>query len=359
VTFFLKPSLNKKRCILYDSLVRKCDIDFHLSYLSIIFELCSLKQANSTLHLISVFTKFIKMTRIIAILFLITVCSSCIKNETVFETTHVNQVVDGNEPPPFSGVTTVELKNYVNKLYTDLYGREPFADELDAGVNTLSQNDLTEENMTIFVKSLMDSDEYYDRFFEIYRNAYLGFRGPLQFFQQRINTFSVLLDNAIQNNNTIEIARLELEIDKKEKVLTLSSDYKNNNISINEAMFRIAYNSVYDQVNNGATNIVLSCYENFLKRFPNDAELSAGVNMNNGIPSVVLFQDGSSKVDFINIVVNSTSFYEGLIIDIFQLGFSRNPNSDELSINTILMTQGSTYQEIQIRVLISDEYSGF
>ena len=179
------------------------------------------------------------MTRIITILLLIFICNGCIKNETIFETTHVNEVVDGNEPPPFSGVTTVELKNYVNKLYTDLYGREPFADELDAGVNTLSQNDLTEENMTIFVKSLMDSDEYYERFFEIYRNAYLADRASLQYIQGRIDTYNGWLNNAIQNNNVVLIALYELEIEGMEKLLTLPSDYQNDIITLNEAMFRL------------------------------------------------------------------------------------------------------------------------
>lgn len=314
---------------------------------------------NPTHSLFPFLQNFIKMTRILTILFLVVLSNGCIKNETVFNKTHVNEVVEGNEPPPFSGVTTVQLKNYVNKLYTDLYGREPFDAELDAGVSLLNQDDMIEQNMKDYVELLMESDEYYDRFFEIYRNSYLGVRGAISFFQQRIDSHNSQLNNAIQNNDVIEIARLELEIEKMEKVLILSSDYKNNLITINEAMFRLAYNAVYDQVNNGATNIVLSCYENFLKRFPNDAELSAGVNMNNGIPSIVLFQDGSSKVDFINIIVNSTSFYEGLIIDIYQLGLSRSPDSDELSNNTILMTQGSTYQAIQAQVLVSAEYTGF
>ncbi len=302
---------------------------------------------------------FIKMTRILTILFLVVLCNGCIKNETVFNKTHVNEVVEGNEPPPFSGVNTVQLKNYVNKLYTDLYGREPFDAELDAGVSLLNQDDMIEQNMKDYVELLMGSDEYYDRFFEIYRNTFLIERGSFQYIQGRIDVYNNWLNNAIQNNDPVLTALYELEIEGMEKLFTLAADYKNNEITINEAMFRIAISKIYDEVNDGATNLVLSCFENFIKRLPNDAELSAGVNMNNGVPSIVLFQDGSSKADFINIVVNSTSFYEGLVVDIYQLGLSRLPDSDELTINTILMTQGSTYQDIQAQVLTSDEYSGF
>lgn len=298
------------------------------------------------------------MTRILIILLSLFFCYGCIKNETIVNENHTNEVIEGNVAPPYTGVTTIQIKNYINKLYTDLYGREPLASELDAGVTELQSNELTLDKIETYINSIIDTEEYHERFFEIYRKEYLR-DWTVTKMENLIVTWTNKMNTAIQNNDPVEEARFEMLIEQANKVLEIPTKYRNKEITINEMMYRISNNAFFDAVNVGVTNFVLACFENLHKRLPTDAELDASVNMNNGIPSIVLFQDGTSKADFLSIITESAGFYEGLITDIYKQSLGRLPDSDELGIGVIDFAQGKTFQEIQMEVLTKDEYKGF
>ncbi|MCB0642663.1 MAG: hypothetical protein KDC44_13530, partial [Phaeodactylibacter sp.] len=72
-------------------------------------------------------------------------CSSCTEKETINEIKHDNRIIEDNVPPPFDGVTTVELQNYINKVYIDLIGRQPTPDELDTETANLKNAELADQ----------------------------------------------------------------------------------------------------------------------------------------------------------------------------------------------------------------------
>lgn len=269
-----------------------------------------------------------------------------------------NVIIEDNTAPPYNEVTTVQIQNYVNKIYIDLLGREPLDNELNSATSSLKSNSLSDDSREQLLTSLMSTEEYYLRFYEIYQTSYLPgvTNDELDF---TIYLFEVERDQAIQDGNTTFAQLLNLELDLMYALRNARGEYQNGEISINEFMIRIARNQFYEEINMGAENYVLACFENFLKRTPTDAELIASVSMVEGSPAQIFFQDGNNQNDFVEIVMNTAEFYQGLSIDIYNQLLVREPSSQEMVDAIFIFDDTQDYQAVQRLVMKSDEYAGF
>lgn len=278
---------------------------------------------------------------------------SC-KKETIIQ----NVIIEDNTAPPYDEVTTVQIQNYVNKIYIDLLGREPLEVELSAATSALKSSRLDDASRVQLLTNLMSTEEYYKRFYEIYQTSYLPGVTSDE-LDLTIYIFEVERDQAIQDGNNGLAQLYNAELVLMYALRNARVDYQNGDITINELMFIITRNRFYDEVNMGAENFVLSCFENFLKRTPTDAELNASVNMVNGNPALVFLQDGANKVDFINILMGTAEFYQGLAIDIYNQLLVREPSSQEMVNAIFILDDTQDYQVVQRLVMKSDEYAGF
>lgn len=269
-----------------------------------------------------------------------------------------NVIIEDNTAPPYNEVTTVQIQNYVNKIYIDLLGREPLDNELNSATSSLKSNSLSDDSREQLLTSLMSTEEYYLRFYEIYQTSYLPgvTNDELDF---TIYLFEVERDQAIQDGNTTFAQLLNLELDLMYALRNARGEYQNGEIPINEFMIRIARNQFYEEINMGAENYVLACFENFLKRTPTDAELIASVSMVEGSPAQIFFQDGNNQNDFVEIVMNTAEFYQGLSIDIYNQLLVREPSSQEMVDAIFIFDDTQDYQAVQRLVMKSDEYAGF
>lgn len=298
------------------------------------------------------------------LLFLCCFCclSSCTEKETIYVNDHENVIEDGNVAPPYDEITKVQIQSYVNKLYIDLLGREPDLVELENTSTLLKNNNLEEATRIQVVNNLIDSPAYYDRFWETYRRAYLNGVSDAQIADQ-VFALEFAYDDISQNTDAYSIALaglILLELEKLDLLIAAKGAYANGTIEINELMHRLAFNGIYDEINMGAENMVLACFENFLKRQPTTAELVAGVTMvDEGQSASLLLQDGNDKNDFVSIVTSTPEFYQGLVYDVFQQLLVRQPTSSEMTKGTEQLLGNSDFQAIQLQVAISDEYAGF
>ncbi len=283
---------------------------------------------------------------------------SCRQEEEIITNEHTNVIVDDNTAPPYSEVTTIQIKNYINKLFIDLIGREPLNEELENITSTLKENNLSDEIRQQVIDELHGKDEYFFRLHQDFSIRFIGGADSV-YISAYIEQEEFERDNAFASGNIPLGQYKQYEIDKLELLLNARTDFQAAAISINEYMYRIAFNEIYDEINMGSENFVLSCFENFFKRFPTDAELVAAVNMVDGFPSQLLLVDGINKPDFLTIMTTAPGFNEGLTIDIFKQLLARDPNSVEMVANTNLLLNGATYQYIQSRLLKTDEYAGF
>ena len=278
---------------------------------------------------------------------------SC-KKDTIVQ----NVIIEENTAPPYDEVTTVQIQNYVNKIYIDLLGREPLDTELTISTSDLKSNHLDDASREQLLTNLMSTEEYYKRFYEIYQTNYLpGVTNDE--LDITIYIYEVERDQAIQNGNNSLAQLYNTELTLMYALRNARVDYQNGEITISDFMFIITRNSFYDEINMGVENFVLSCFENFLKRTPTDSQFNASVNMVSGNPSQIFLQDGNNKVDFINILMNSAEFYQGLAIDIYNQLLVRAPSSQEMVNAIFIFDDTQDYQTVQRLVMKSDEYAGF
>lgn len=284
--------------------------------------------------------------------------TACTEKETINQIDHINVIIDDNTPPPYNQVTTVQIQNYINKMYIDLIGREPLQQELEDDTELLKSNNLSLESRTQLLDQLMANPLYFDRFFDIYSAAYLNGVSEQDIVGQ-IGLYELLKEQAELGGDYAFAQYLQIEIDKLNDLLNARVEYENQEITVNEFMQRLCYNYFYDEINMGSENFVLSCFENFLKRFPTELEKAAAITMVDGFSSQLLLRDGSTKKDFIEIITTNPGFDEGLTFDIYQQLLARNPDSEEMNDATLDLTESQDYQAIQQKVMVSVEYAGF
>lgn len=284
--------------------------------------------------------------------------SSCTKTEIINQTEYVDVIVDGNEAPPYSSITTVQIQGYVNRMFIDLLGREPTANERTQITQYLKTNELTDQARENVLTQLMSSQEYYNRFYTVYVEEFLD-----GVTNQQISGFIAILDqlkNVAQGNgNTVLASYYANEITRTYKLTTLLQDYQSGTVTINEFFATLVNNTIYDDINMGSENFVNACFEGLFKRLPTETELNAGVTMVDGFSAQLLLKDGSSKGDFVDIVTSVNEFYQGLVIDIYNQLLARLPDSQEMGDGTIELATTLNYQMLQRKVMKTDEYAGF
>lgn len=284
------------------------------------------------------------------------VVTSCKKTEV--REIHENLVITGNTPPPYNGVTELQVSNYVNRLYIDLVGEQPTDNTLNYHVAFLQNNDLSDSARTVLVDSLLTTQDYFERFFILTSGAMLNGIDKAEINNQLL-TLQAAADLYYQSGDSVLGQFFDFEIVKLNDLLVADSALMVGDIDINEYYRRFIWNSVYDEVNMGSENFVVACFENLFNRLPTEAELASGVAMVDGQANVILLMDGDSKLDFINIVTTVDEFYQGLVLDTYLSFLLRDPSSSEMTNESMSLSVSGDLKALQTTLLISDEYAGF
>lgn len=297
----------------------------------------------------------LKKVHFIYLLVLLVSGYSCKKDEII---THEQLIVPGNQIPPYNGIPSILVENYVNKIYIDLIGLKPTVEEKDAGVKYLVDNELSTDAREKIISDVINNQAYHDRLFQISTDLLLNGMGYDE-IEGVVVEYTAIRDFFLQSGDTFQARVVENEVLKVQLVLEASGDYKNSDISLNEYYSRLSFNLIYDEINMGSENFVISCFENLFKRNPTASEDSNGVDMVDGSSTTILRKEGRTKVDFLKIVTEDPEFYQGRVLDAYQTLLLRLPNSVELSeASTKYLTSGD-YKQVQIDIVKTDEYAGF
>lgn len=296
--------------------------------------------------------------RILLFVLMIISYFGCTENQTITEIEHINQVVDGNEPVPFNGITTTQIHAYINRVFIDLIGQEPTVTELNNWTTYLKDNELTVAAKQTLVTNIQGTTAYYNRFFDVYAGQLLGGISN-QDIDEGISLYEFFRDNGYAQGDTLYAQAMEYRLLQLDKLKTAVIDYSNHTISINEFFTRFLLNPIFDDINMGNENFALACFEGLFKRYPTDTELYKSVRMLQGNGETLLLKDGSSKADFVEIMTTVAAFYEGLTIEVYRQLLARNPSSVEMGRGTLELTASGDYQSLQQKVMVGTEYSGF
>ena len=81
--------------------------------------------------------------------------NSCKKEEI---TTHENLIIEGNTPPPYSGISETKIEIYVSKLHIDLLGEQATTTEINNEVAYLKSNELRMGARDTLINQIMAKD---------------------------------------------------------------------------------------------------------------------------------------------------------------------------------------------------------
>lgn len=284
--------------------------------------------------------------------------------------------VPGNEPPNPDNVPTVLIENYVNRMYIDLIGREPLDTEMDSMVRFLKENDLSVEAREAVIERLQSDTSwvagdtsyqyaYYQRFYDMSKARIIEGESDAAIYEEidlleRTFLIDSLNGDTIPAGNFISSAQAEQEIEKLENVLFIKRQYRGDSIEVDEIYRRLCNNSVYDEINMNTFNFIRATFDNLFYRFPTGAEFDAAWEMCEKNNSANIFgANGQTKGDFLRIITTSREFYEGMIQWAYLNLLARFPTSAETSALLSGFYTGHDFQNMQKKIMVTNEYANF
>lgn len=286
---------------------------------------------------------------------------ACRKEEVV--------VRPNNQAPDYFGVPSVVVRNYVNRLFIDLLGREPVDAEMNAEVSALESAGLSADARVALVNKLMTSTMFVEGD-SSYKHAYAQ-RTYEQFKARFIEGVSDDVIDGFIGNAAQAALDDSLSGDAQgasesnsalQRLLRLKGsriDYRDGVINALELAKRMMFNAVYDEVNMNAFNFINASFDNLLFRYPTDAEFDAGYAMVEHNSAAVLFgQSAQNKGGYLSILVNSAEGHEGLVRLYFRSYMGREPSTYEAYQLTGTFMSDHDLRRMQRAILTGDEYAG-
>lgn len=287
---------------------------------------------------------FLRITKKMCGIVILLIAISCQK-----ETIHVPD----NDAPIINNVPAIKIENYINRVFIDLIGREPFDAEIETELQALKDGKLTNESREALLVKLQTNTDFIE-----------GDTSYTQAYHQHLYDLAKIrcLEGASDADLKMQINEAEDPADVLRLQLVLSSrkDIQNGLIKYNEVFGRMIYNLLYDQINMNTFNFVNATFDNLLWRYPTNAEFQEGYNMVEYNNSATMFgQVGQNKTDYVNIFSNSREMYEGMIIWTFQQILSRPPTTEETAVFLEDFINHKDIKIIQRHIMITDEYANF
>ena len=279
-------------------------------------------------------------------------------------------LIGDNDAPYYGGVPTVLVEFYVNRVFIDLIGREPFDEEMENEVAFLRSYDLSMEGRDSLILKLqtdttfIEGDSsykfaYYHRMYDILKVRMMEGASNADIAQYSSNAYQNYIVDSIAGEMLNAYKKL-LDYHNLNDVLKSELQYYNGIIGIKKMHRRMIFNSVYDLINMNVFNYINAVFDNLLFRYPTLFEFDESYKMiADNTPQILLGQSGQSKYDFADIICDSREFYEGVIQWTYLTLMARVPTSEEVDklMNTFYYDYDLQY--IQRQIMISDEYAHF
>lgn len=280
------------------------------------------------------------------------------------------KLVPDNNAPYYGDVHTVVVKNYINRLYIDLVGREPLDVEMDADLLYLRDNELSldaREAIALRLQSdttYIDGDSsyyiaYYHRMYDLFKSRLIEGASNGYINQQLGILYNGYLVDSL-NGNILGMQTKQISIDKLEAVRGSEFEYRAGDIGIDEVHARMIDNSIYDFINMNTFNFVNASFNDLYFRYPTQHEFNIAFGIIEYNQSDVLFgQPASNKVDYIGILTSNREFYEGLIIWAYTTLLQRHPETNEVAMLMDDFYYDHDFQKLQRYIVTGDEYANF
>ena len=249
-------------------------------------------------------------------------------------------LVPDNDAPYYSEISDLLIENYINRVYIDQIGREPFESEMDFEKLTLKAADLSFESRQAMIVNLQTNTDfiagdisykhaYYNRLYEQGKARFMeaASNGEIQEIMGPIA--GGILNDSLNGNwegvyeRYAKLAKLQAVLDSEEKYMT-------GEMEISDVCVAMINNAVYDEINMNTFNFVNASFDNMFFRFPTQQEFFTSYNMVEfNQPGSLLGASGQNKDEYARILADSREFYEGLIVWSYQILLAREPSTAE------------------------------
>ncbi len=275
-----------------------------------------------------------------------------------------------NEPLDNTYISTLQVENYINRIFIDLIGREPLDEEMNLELKNLQDNDLSEAARRTLIEKLQQDETvipgdstykraYYYRFYEVAKVRMIeGVEND--YLQEEVNNFQNSLQAAIANGDSASAAYNRDQINEVQAVFDIPNNYMLDSIGVEEVFYRLIDNFVYDIINMNTFNFVNATYYDLFFRFPTQQEYTTSFNMieyNNS--GSILGMTGANRGEYMTIVTSSNQFYEGLIVWAYKSLLVRDPSAAEIQKHMQNLPVDGDFQELQVQIMITNEYANF
>lgn len=280
------------------------------------------------------------------------------------------ELIPDNDAPYYDNIPDVLIENYINRIYIDLLGREPLDAEMNAELSFLKESDLSFEARrklivklqtdTVFIEGDLSYEiAYYHRQYEVIKVRMIEGASAAQIGEQMGPiSFGIYVDS--MNGNFVGMENGKQELKKYQDLLDAEWQYRDSMITINEVYRRMMFNGIYDVINMNTFNFINATFDNLFFRFPTQYEFYTGYNMVESNTSGILYgQSGQNKDDYLNILVSSREFYEGLIIFEYRNLLARDPKTNETIKLIQDLAQTRNLLLVQQEIMITNEYAHF
>ncbi len=286
------------------------------------------------------------MRKIIFLLVLVALFQSCKKE--------VLETIPDNVPPNDYTIDSTTVQRYITRSYILTLGREPDSVEALLAESSLISNHVNESSRNTFVNSIFSSVAYLPNLYEQNKFNILN-NADTSEFTMWIAIFSNIL------NDTTAIFQwpyIQYEVDRLVQMQNAFAEFTNATIDIRELHRRMCNNYIYDQINMGSANFVISSFQHLINRNPTASEQINGINMVENNNSFLFLQAGESKEDYLEILTNASNYYEAQVVLLYQKYLFRNPTGYEMATGTQLFLSTNDYTAVQKVILTSNEFIG-
>lgn len=281
------------------------------------------------------------------------------------------QVVQKNNTPlDVHRVSTIKIKNYVNRTFIDIIGRNPTDEEMDSIVTDLEENNLSKEARIEFINRLQTDNSfrigdssyqkvYYQRVYDMVKSKMIEGTDDSE-FHRSIGNAKFAVKVARLEGDSVRVFRALAGIDKAQSVLNSKLDYRYGRITINTMFARMANNAVYDEINMNTFNFINASFDDMFYRFPTQEEFNIAFDIIQNNEIGFLF-DGyaTNKAEYCTLLSRSDEFYVGLINWTYNNILSRNPTAQEVNNLFAKLHDNDNFQWLQYTIASSDEYANF
>jgi len=173
-----------------------------------------------------------------------------------------------------------------------------------------------------------------------------------------IISFAATLDSLAGNWESFQ--ENVTERNKLKGIIASRMELQNQEITIDEMHRRMMFNSVYDEINMNSFNFVNASFDNLYYRFPTQSEFDNAFSIiESNQPAIIFGQPAINKSDYLDILTSTGEFETGLTQWIFLSLLSREPSINESFDAVNNFHANNVISQIQLEILISDEYAGF